>query len=245
MRLVVLGSSSSGNGYLLISKTGDALIIETGIRLMKVKEALNFDIERITGALISHSHKDHSGRTVEYLMAGIKCYTSAETISELTVTSHNLIPVADKITHYSGPFSFMPFSLIHDVKCYGYLVRHSECGQFVFITDTLYANYKFKGVNHIIVEANYSEEILDENLERSRLIPLVRNRVISSHMSFSSCKKFLSMNNLHQVRNIILIHLSSSNSNAPEFTREIERLTGKKVYVASPGLNINLDLTPF
>ena len=43
MELKILGSSSSGNGYILEGETS-ALIIEAGVPLDKAKKALNFDI---------------------------------------------------------------------------------------------------------------------------------------------------------------------------------------------------------
>ena len=268
MQLLILGSGSTGNGYLLRSSSGEILIIETGISLRKLKESLSYDFdpELIRGALISHSHKDHSGRTGEYLAQGIRCYTSEEAAQEilggskskgdiqylpqagsdrLAYRHHNLIPVAAKYTHYLGGYSFMPFPLEHDVMNYGYLIRHDECGQIVFITDSLFSRYKFKGLNHMIVEANYSEEILDKNLSSGKTIPKVRNRVISSHMSLETCMEFIKDNDLRAVRTIILIHLSSSNSDAARFRDEIQHRTGKKTFVAEAGMKIDLNVNPF
>jgi phosphoribosyl 1,2-cyclic phosphodiesterase len=268
MQLIVLGSGSTGNGYLLRSSSGEILIIETGISLRKLKESLSydFDLGQIRGALISHSHKDHSGRTGEYLAAGLRCYTSRETSQEILSGSrskadiqyipqagtdkleyrhHNLIPVPEKVLHYLGSFSFLPFSLEHDVKCYGYLIKHDECGQVVFITDTLFSRYNFRNLSHMIIEANYSGRILDDNLSSGKTIPVVRDRVVGSHMSLETCKEFIMANDLRTVRTITLIHLSSTNSSARGFTDEIQQMTGKKVYVAEAGMKIDLNIQPF
>ena len=45
MELKVLGSSSSGNCYIL-DNGSEALIIEAGIRFMEVKKALDFNISK-------------------------------------------------------------------------------------------------------------------------------------------------------------------------------------------------------
>ena len=58
MKLKVLGSSSSGNCYILESDT-EALIIEAGLPFMEVKKALNFNVRKIVGVVVSHSHGDH------------------------------------------------------------------------------------------------------------------------------------------------------------------------------------------
>jgi ribonuclease BN (tRNA processing enzyme) len=59
-------------------------------------------------------------------------------------------------------------------------------------------------------------------------------------MSLETCKEFLQANDLSQVKDIALIHLSDSNSDAERFKREDEGLTGKPTYIASKGLEIEL-----
>ena len=56
MILKVLGSSSTGNCYLLQSSEGETLIIECGVHLKEIKKALNFNIRNVAGVLISHEH---------------------------------------------------------------------------------------------------------------------------------------------------------------------------------------------
>ena len=57
-------------------------------------------------------------------------------------------------------------------------------------------------------------------------------RVMKSHMSIETAKEFLRVNDLSQVREIWLIHLSDGNSDAERFKREVAELTGKMVFVA-------------
>ena len=59
MKLRVLGSGSSGNCYVLENET-EALIIEAGIPFMEVKKILNFNVRKIAGVVVSHSHGDHA-----------------------------------------------------------------------------------------------------------------------------------------------------------------------------------------
>ena len=196
------------------------------------------------------------------------CYTSTETEQEilknqsgkldanlgynkdpvsgkLNMHHYNLATVAEKVIHYAGEFSFMPFALVHDVKCFGYLIKHPEMGQMAFITDTLFCHYKFRDLSQIMIEANYSEEILDGNLDKGRTVPKVRERVVGSHMSLETCKQFLKSNDLSKVRNIVLIHLSSSNSDAEAFKTDINQLTWKKTHIADAGMIIKLNKDPF
>lgn len=55
MHLTVLGSGSNGNTYLLESND-EVLILDCGISLIEVKKSLNFDLSKIVGCFISHSH---------------------------------------------------------------------------------------------------------------------------------------------------------------------------------------------
>ena len=55
VRLNILGSGSDGNTYL-IECDGEVLILDCGIALKETKIALNFDLSKIVGCFISHSH---------------------------------------------------------------------------------------------------------------------------------------------------------------------------------------------
>ena len=77
MVLKVLGSGSSGNCYILESDT-EALIIEAGVPLKEVKVSLGFNIRKIVGVVVSHSHGDHAKYVSEYEKAGIPVYKPYE-----------------------------------------------------------------------------------------------------------------------------------------------------------------------
>ena len=241
MKLKVLGSSSKGNGYVLEDENV-AIILECGVPLDEVKKALNFNISKIDSVLLSHSHGDHNKYVKEYLKAGLKVYASPETIQESEVSSHNWKPVeAGEITKCRS-FTFNAFDLKHDVRCYGYLINTNDNNKFCFITDTHYIGYKFDGLTNIIIECNFSDEILDA---RTGIIEKVRKRIVTSHLSYDLCKDFLKNQDLRKVHNIVLVHLSDQNSNAKQFAQQIKKLTGKTVYAAEPGMTINFSKNPF
>jgi hypothetical protein len=100
-------------------------------------------------------------------------------------------------------------------------------------------------LNNIIIEANYSKEIIDQKFGSESNKEFLRNRVLKSHFSLANCKDMLSANNLSQVNNIVLIHLSDSNSNEKQFVKEVYELTGKNVTAAINGMQINFNKTPF
>jgi len=245
MKLHVLNSNSSGNCYLLISDKNEVLIIEAGMRLNAVKKALDFDLSGIEGLIATHHHQDHFKFAKDYLKAGIRVFTSAETILESGIKSYNFVPVTEKVMFTTGTYNILPFDVVHDCKCYGYIINHKEMGTILFITDTHYCPYSFKNLTNILIEANYKKEILDQNVDKGITHFSIRNRVLQSHMEIERTKEFLSSNDLSKVNNIVLIHLSDSASDENLFQSEIEQLTGKTVHIAKPGLNIQFNKIPF
>lgn len=247
MVLKVLGSDSSGNCYLLENEN-ECLVIEAGINVKLVKKALGFNITKVNGLIVSHSHGDHSKYIREFSMLGIKTYASKETFENIKSNlqlANNAVEVKQKGVYKIGNFKILPFELKHDVHNLGFLINHPECGTIMFATDTYMIPYRFEKVNHYIIEANYSAPILDKNIENGKLIEFVRNRVIKSHMNIETTAKFLKNADLSEVRNIVLIHLSGGNSNPDEFKNKIEGITGKNTFIASKGLNININLKLF
>lgn len=244
MRLIINGSSSSGNQYLLVSKDG-ILAIEAGIPLREVKKSLDFDISSIVGVLCSHEHGDHAKYAKEYTRAGIDVFTAQGTIDALGLSGHR-VHVLPKCSVMISGFKVLAFGIKHDAKePLGFLIHHPESGNILFLTDTWFSPFKFKGLNQVIVECNYDQEILMDNLLTGKVHPSVVNRVQESHMELSILKDLLKANDLSQVNNIVLIHLSAQNSDAKRFQKEITELTGKSVFVAEKGMEINFDKQPF
>ena len=55
----------------------------------------------------------------------------------------------------------------------------------------------------------------------------------------------LKANDLSAVNNIVLIHLSDTNSNEKQFQKEVFEATQKNVSVATNGMVIDFNKTPF
>lgn len=55
MRLIVCGSSSSGNTYILDSNN-ECLVLDVGRPFKEVKIALGFNIRQIVGTVVTHEH---------------------------------------------------------------------------------------------------------------------------------------------------------------------------------------------
>ena len=242
MELICLGSSSKGNGYILKAKNGESLIIEAGVPFYEYKKALNFKIKNLRACLISHMHGDHFKYVREFECIDI--YSSKETFSNIE-KKHNHKEIEPNKLFNINEFKIIAFDVPHDVRCYGYMIYHEECGNVVFITDCAYSEYTFKNVNNWLIECNYSLDILNENAKKGIISEPLKNRTIFNHMSYNTCLNTLKSNDLSFVNNIVLLHLSGINSNKTGFINGIANATNKKVHVATKDLRINFDKTPF
>ena len=245
MKLNILGSNSAGNCYVLQSES-EALIIEAGIDFRTVKKCLGFNLAKVSGAVITHQHGDHSKYVASFVKNGILTLALEDVFSSHGIFNH---PYAKSIQtgkgYKVGNFYIQAFPVRHDVPCVGYLIRHSAFGKLLFITDTVTLDYTFSGLNQIMIEANYADDILDARLESESITLAQRNRVIESHMSIDTAKEILKRNDLSDVDNIILIHLSDGNSNEARFIREVTEQTGKRVFAADKGIEVELSNMPY
>lgn len=248
MKLHVLGSNSKGNGYILEGKS-QTLLLEAGLPLKDVKEALKFDLSRVVGGVVSHLHDDHSKYANDYLKNGVTLFMNMDTAMHLSKENDRLgglTHVIEAGKQYTiGEFKVIPFSVKNDVPCLGFLINHPESGNILFITDTHYIPNTFKGLNQILIEANYEERILNENLIDGKIDNMRYQRVIHSHMSLETCVEALKANDLKGVQNIVLIHLSPQNSDASLFKSRVVEATGKNVHIALKGLVIDFNKEPF
>lgn len=240
MVLKVLGSSSQGNCYILENKN-EALIIDAGVRFIEVKKALGFDIRKVSGCLITHQHNDHAKYIKAMVESGFPTLALEEVWTAKGVTGSRAYCIERGKGYRFGRFKVLPFDACHDVPCVGYLIDHPETGRIMFLTDSCMCEYVFPGLNQVMIECNYSDAKLVEAINAGRTLPSQRERLMTSHMELNTCKGFLCANDLTNVANIVLLHLSDNNSDEKNFVSEIERQTGKVVYAAHTGLEIELD----
>lgn len=246
MKLTVLGSNSLGNCYILETST-EALIIEAGIRIKEVHKALKFNISKVVGAIISHEHNDHSGYIHNLMKDGITVLAPEEVFTSKEVSSlASFRKVVEPNKGYKvGGFKIIPLSVEHDVTCMSYIIDHADMGRMLFTTDTMIFPYIVPNLNHLLIEANYADDILECNIESGRMPIVMRKRLLMSHMELETTKQILQEQDLTNVSNIVLIHLSDGNSNEARFIKEITEVTGKSVYAANKGLVLDLSLNPY
>ena len=236
-----LGSSSKGNCYRLLSG-GRSLLLECGLPWKEIRCKLNFETSKLDGCLITHSHNDHSKALVDVLRSGVSVYASKETFESKGVAeSHNshiihesldggLFSVAHPLIGFH--WEVRPFDTVHDVPgSIGFIITDKEGDKLLFLTDTAYCKYRFPAMNIILIEANFSESILQRNVDAGFIDRAHAKRVRENHMSIGRVLDFLKANDLSRCREIRLIHLSDGNSNAESFKRMVQEVAGIPTFV--------------
>lgn len=231
IEIQALASGSGGNCYR-VTDGSTPLLLEAGIPIKAIKQGLDYRLSEIQACLISHSHGDHSKAVQDVLRAGVTCYMSKPTADALGATGHRVRLLEPRVQVQIGSWTVLPFETQHD--CDGSLGFLLASGQYklVYITDSYYVKWRFRGLTHIMCECNYAKDILDANVESGAVPAAMRERLLRSHFSLENVKQFLRANDLSRVEQIWLLHLSDANSDAERFKREIMELAGKPVYIA-------------
>lgn len=229
MVLKTLSSGSIGNCYLL-ECNNEILILDCGISIKDIKIGLNFDLSKIVGCVVTHSHKDHSLSAKDLKNMGIKVWQ----------------PYLDENKTQKmqfGGFSVRSFDVPHDDEpCCGFLIEHSG-EKLLYATDFEYIKYSFKkmGIQHLLIECNYQKEIADKSAEN-------RNHVLRGHAEISTTIGIIK-DNLDTLKTVILCHLSTVNAIPSECVAEVQKVVNTGVYVdyARKGFEVELraDKCPF
>lgn len=245
MRLNVLGSDSNGNCYVLQTDK-EALIIEAGVRFSEVKKALKWQLSKVVGAVITHEHNDHAKYIRDFVSNGITVLALPSVFRAKGIDSLSFRKEIEPMHGYIvGGFRVFAMPVCHDVPCVGFIIEHEDMGRMLFVTDTMMLEYRVPGLNHILLEANYAEDILDAKIEAGSVPLSMKPRLIHSHMEIETTKGILRANDLSGVNEIILIHISNGNSDERRFVREVQETSGKPVYAAVAGLELNLSINPY
>lgn len=176
---------------------------------------------------------DHSKSIPNALKNYIPVYSCKEVVEKF-----NGVKLLKPKTKYKiGSFTVMPLPVEHNVENYAYLIEHEEIGKLVFCTDAISFNYKINDVNHLLIEANYSDELIIDHL--------CENQDIRSnnqyHMEISDTIKCINNNYNCYLNNIVIIHLSDGQSDEELFKNMIFEETGIRPVVAEKGLTININ----
>ena len=219
-----LASGSAENCYYLgTSEYG--ILIDAGVGIRTVKKNLKekgIDFDKIMAVLITHDHTDHI-RTVGCL--GGTCHIpiyatgpvhngidrsgyvrNTSCLSRVTIEKGKAFVIRD--------FRIEAFEIPHDSsENVGYRIEYGE-SNFTIATDVGYIPDTVRDylcrANHLVLEANYDEEML-----RSGSYPdFLKERVAGpgGHLSNRETAEFLATHYTPRWKNIWLCHLSQKNN---------------------------------
>ena len=243
MELKVINSGSKGTGYALITDE-EILLIECGVSVKEMLKSIDYQTAKVVGCLCSHVHLDHCGYIRQYMNYGIKIFTSDEVHTDIeTIQGERTVQINRMKPHRIGNFTAIPFQVPHNgTECDGFIIKHEEIGKMLFITDAEYCPYDFSkyGINHALIECNYSEEYMGIDIEN-------RSHVLLGHMELQTCKRFVESINTFSLRSIGLLHLSVQNSDSGRFMSEIKEIleSDVDVWIAEKGYETEIGLNPF
>lgn len=210
-------------------------MLECGLPWRTIQRQLGFQTVNIDGCLVSHEHGDHARGMLQVCKAGIDVYATQGTLGALGCKSHHrLLPVSTGESYMINKrWAVHPFDTVHDAQepvgfsIYSFVSEDN----LIFLTDTAWCKYRFGSPSVIMIEANFSEEMLRRNVLEDRLKPSVAKRIRENHMSIERVIDFLKANDLRRCRAIHLLHLSDGNSDAKLFQRMVQEATGIPTYV--------------
>lgn len=231
IQIKTLATGSKGNCYHITDGSAP-LLLECGISFKDIQKGVNFETSNLGGVLVTHEHKDHCKGVESVLNRGLDVYMSEGTREALELQHHRIKTIKSKEQFRVGTWTILPFDVQHDVnEPLGFLLQSDNGGKLLFATDTYYVKYRFKGLTHIMIECNYDQQTLDENVDSCRVHPAMKKRVMRSHFSLENLLEFFKANDLSKVEEIHLLHLSDGNSNMERIFKAVARATGKMIFI--------------
>lgn len=227
--IAVYASGSSGNCYT-VSDGETVVMLDCGLPFRRIERLTGFLLP--TAVFVTHEHKDHSKAARDFMRRGVDAYMTAGTAAALGIEAQHRLHILNPMEQTTvGRITVSAFPTQHDARepC-GFLLDDGD-DRVLYATDTYYIKYQFPGVTKMLIEANHSYKILEENVGAHILNKSLAERLIKSHFSIENVLAFLRANDLSKVKEIWLIHLSDGNADAGKFARMVEAATGKPVYI--------------
>lgn len=241
MKLIVVNSNSSGNAYTLDAGK-EILLLEAGMKMADVKRAIGYRLSDVVGCLCSHVHGDHCKYATEYAKFGVQVYGPQDIADKKQFPYGRFTVCRDTVTASIGSFRVIPFHNHHDVEIYGYIIHHPDMGTLLFSTDSYKISVEVPGVNHYLIEANYSDALLKDNVWNGKIDKAQADRIMLSHMSLDYCIKYLRDCEAEKsAKTITLCHLSERNSDPDIFRSTVAGAFGVPTFIAQKGLVVELN----
>lgn len=177
MKINVIASGSKGN-CTCIEESGQTIIIDAGISLKRVEQAMSKDCKGVIGVLVTHEHWDHvNSLRIVCNKFNTKAFMTSKTYSKLSKEQKAIEYEAVKpnCTFKLGVFEITPVSVFHDaIDPIGFIIKVND-KKIVYITDTGYVHSSLlKAISNAecyILESNHDPDVL---MNSNRPFELIR-----------------------------------------------------------------------
>ena len=232
IKFLSLASGSSGNCYYLGTNTY-GILIDAGIGVRTIKKTLkeySLSLEMVQAVFVTHDHADHI-KSVGTLgeKYGIPVYATPKTHIGINknycmtekLTSASIRHIEKEVPLTFKDFKITAFEVPHDgTDNVGYCIEINEM-VFSFLTDLGHipsnAIPYVQKTNHLIIEANYDNEMLNMGPYPKHLKERIAG--LNGHMCNRDTGNFLAEIYHQELKNIWLCHLSKDN-NHPELAHK-------------------------
>ena len=226
MKVVVLGSSSSGNSTF-VNINNIKFLIDAGLPFGKLKDAL-YEIgenpEDLNFIIVTHAHSDHVRSLHSFnRVYNTKIYMSIETFNEYNKKDYiKNYEFFDELDNIMG-IKFTKIPISHDKKGFGFVFEYDN-KSLVYMTDTgmIHSRYheKLKNRTIYLLESNHDVE-MEMNGTKDQMTKL-RNIGDMGHLSNEDCAKYLNYFIGNNTKYIYLIHISD-HDNTHEKAYQVNR----------------------
>lgn len=229
MYVKCLGTGSKGNCYALVDKLGNILLLDVGIPVKEIKIGIDFQISKVVGALLSHTHKDHSLAAYDLDKMGIPIIApymgkpKTDYLKGFVVRYFALTDSEGRFVHSNADGSECPV--------YGFFITSDvEPLRMVYITDCEFCKYRFSELDTLLLGINYMDSKIDNEEETKK------RHILNGHMSLDTGVEFIKVCDREKtLRNVVICHMSESNSDEQIFGNEIRKVTDSNIYFARRG----------
>ncbi len=223
VRVVPLGSGSSGNATLVEFGAGSRWLVDAGLSARDLAarlEGVGVAPPGLSGILVTHEHHDHA-RGLERFSTRhrVPVFSGYRTLEALNLSPRHLAawhPLETGAIHDLGDVAVSPFPVPHDAEDPVGFVLESRGVRVGVTTDlghvTALVVERLRGCHVLVVEANHDGGMLERGPYPWPLKQRVGGRL--GHLSNDEAAGLLARAADDACRAVILAHLSENNNTA-------------------------------
>lgn len=227
--LKVIGTGSRGNCLAVYDSRGKYILLDVGLPIKTILKGVEYNINDCIAAFVTHVHQDHSKAINDCIKYGIPVYANEDVCKKYPKC--HLID-ALKVGEFDG-FKVRSFEVAHDVQNNAFTIDTIDGIRILYATDMNSVQWCAKHVNYAVIECNYSEEDVINNMVDNEEI---RSKYYN-HFELNKCIHYLKHGIYNtELQGILLWHMSKTNIDVRKAVQQVQLELGfPYVYAAKNG----------